>query len=91
MDPHRNPEDLYVALAGWEGDDAEVAIEAHVNPMVRWVWVGAGTVVLGGVLALLPRGAARRAGAAVGEEVAARGVVRPGTTMFASGSSPWHV
>ncbi len=51
-------EDLYVALVGWE--EGVAAIEAHINPLMAWIWAGAGVVVLGAGFALAPRLLPRR-------------------------------
>ncbi len=51
-------EDLYVALVGWE--DGVAAIEVHVNPLMGWIWGGAGLMVAGAFLALVPRALPRR-------------------------------
>ncbi len=46
-------EDLYVILAGLE-EDGTASFEVEINPMVFWIWVGGGLLVLGGLLSLLP-------------------------------------
>ena len=47
-------EDLYVFLQGW--DDAGVAeISAFVNPLMLWLWVGAGLYVAGGLVVFAPQ------------------------------------
>lgn len=48
-------EDLYIAFVGWDPVQRRVAIEAKINPMVSWIWIGAGTMVCGGVLCAVPR------------------------------------
>ncbi len=65
-------EDVYVALVGWESGGKIGVIQAHVNPMVSWIWAGAIAMTAGAALALLPRLAsllaawrARRAGLAI--------------------------
>ena len=45
-------EDLYVILAGWEGDVA--AFNVFVNPLVNWMWIGGGVLLLGTVIAVWP-------------------------------------
>ena len=53
-------EDLYVFLQGW--DDAGVAeVNAFVNPLMAWLWIGAGVYVLGGIVAFVPQAAPQRA------------------------------
>ena len=52
-------EDLYVFLQGW--DDAGVAeINAFVNPLLVWLWIGAGVYVLGGIVVFVPQPAPER-------------------------------
>ncbi len=59
-------EDLYLFIQGWD-EDLVAEFQAFVNPLVIWLWTGAGLLVAGGLLAFgwqrpPPRGAA--AGAA---------------------------
>jgi len=53
-------EDLYVILAGWEGDMA--TFKAYVNPLVIWIWIGAVLFIIGTVVAAWPE--ARRTASA---------------------------
>ncbi|MBI4297033.1 MAG: heme lyase CcmF/NrfE family subunit [Chloroflexi bacterium] len=46
-------EDLYVVLEGWDSNDAAI-LRATVNPLVMWLWIGGGVLLLGGALALWP-------------------------------------
>ncbi len=45
-------EDLYVILAGYEGE--MVTFKVLVNPLVVWLWIGGGVMALGAILALFP-------------------------------------
>ncbi len=54
-------EDLYVVFAGISDDGRAFDVHAYVNPLVWWLWFGAGVLVVGTVLTLLPE---RRAAAA---------------------------
>lgn len=45
-------EDLYVILMGWENDTA--TFKVLVNPMVVWLWIGGGIVLLGTAVAFWP-------------------------------------
>jgi cytochrome c-type biogenesis protein CcmF len=45
--------DLYLTLAGFENDIA--GIQAIVNPLVGWIWIGGIVMAAGAVLCLLPR------------------------------------
>jgi cytochrome c-type biogenesis protein CcmF len=47
--------DYYLTLAGWEDSGSTVAIQAIVNPLVAWIWVGGIVLGLGGIVCLLPR------------------------------------
>jgi cytochrome c-type biogenesis protein CcmF len=46
-------EDLYVILVNWDETGA-TAFKVLVNPLVNLIWIGAGFVVLGGVIAFWP-------------------------------------
>jgi len=46
-------EDLYLILAGWT-EDGTVTFKALVNPLMLWIWVGGGFLLLGGVIAFWP-------------------------------------
>jgi len=47
-------EDLYVVYVGHSPDTQAPVIHAYLNPLVKWVWLGGLTVVLGTILALVP-------------------------------------
>ncbi len=47
-------EDLYVIFAGMSNDGRRYEVTAHVNPLVWWVWAGAGLMFLGTLVTLLP-------------------------------------
>ena len=44
-------EDLYLNLAGWEGQTAQLHLQRF--PLVSWIWFGSGIVYLGAALGLL--------------------------------------
>jgi cytochrome c-type biogenesis protein CcmF len=48
-------EDLYVALIGWEAGGSRAVIQARVNPLAIWIWIGAATMICGGIVCLLPK------------------------------------
>jgi cytochrome c-type biogenesis protein CcmF len=47
-------EDLYTVLAGQDQESGKLVVEAFVNPLVLWVWLGGTVVFLGTLLALVP-------------------------------------
>ena len=47
--------DVYVTLLDYAGDGSSVSIQAQVNPLVNWLWIGGAIMVLGGLIALWPR------------------------------------
>jgi len=51
-------EDLYVILAGVE-DSGLASFRLLVNPLVVWLWIGGGLLLLGGFFAWWPRGRKR--------------------------------
>jgi cytochrome c-type biogenesis protein CcmF len=47
-------EDLYLNFAGMTDDNARAVIQAYVNPLEAWIWIG-GLILFGGTLiALVP-------------------------------------
>ena len=46
-------EDLYVILAGW-AEDGTTTFKVLVNPLVIWIWIGGGVLLLGGLIAFWP-------------------------------------
>ncbi len=46
-------EDLYVILISWE-DNGSAAFKVLVNPLVSWIWLGGGIMLLGGLIAFWP-------------------------------------
>jgi len=47
-------EDLYTVLAGQDQESGKLVVEAFVNPLVLWVWLGGTVVFLGTLLTLVP-------------------------------------
>ncbi len=62
--------DLYVVLAGVNGDTAELRIS--FNPLVVWVWIGGVIMALGGLIVMWPQAERRRAGGYVATLAPAR-------------------
>jgi cytochrome c-type biogenesis protein CcmF len=46
-------EDLYIALGGWYEDGASLFL-VNVNPLVIWIWIGGGVLMLGGIICFWP-------------------------------------
>ena len=47
-------EDLYLIMPAYELKDQSMSLQVVVNPLVSWVWMGFGILVLGTGIALLP-------------------------------------
>ena len=60
---HTLSEDLYVVLVR-ATEDGRATLKAYVNPLVSWIWIGGGVLLLGGLVTLLPDGRPRRAAVA---------------------------
>jgi cytochrome c-type biogenesis protein CcmF len=45
--------DLYIALGGWYEDGASL-FNVSVNPLVIWIWIGGGVLMLGGIICFWP-------------------------------------
>lgn len=49
---HTTPlEDIYVILTGWTGD-GKATFKVSLKPLVVWLWIGGGVLLLGGLLCL---------------------------------------
>jgi len=46
-------EDLYVTMPGIDRN-GEITLKVAVNPLLIWIWLGSGLMVLGGILAIIP-------------------------------------
>ncbi|HSM36647.1 MAG TPA: heme lyase CcmF/NrfE family subunit [Longimicrobiales bacterium] len=57
--PH---EDLYLVLMAFDRDGANVTIQALVEPLVVWIWIGGGIVGAGALVSLLAGPRSRRPG-----------------------------
>ncbi len=52
---HQNAgEDLYVVFAGLNEDRTKAVVQAYVNPLVMWIWIGGIIMTLGTLICLLP-------------------------------------
>ena len=50
----RANEDIYLVFAGFTRDGKNPIIQAYINPLVNWVWLGGLTLVFGTLVALIP-------------------------------------
>jgi len=46
-------EDLYIVLAG-VADDGSVALQVLINPLIVWLWLGGGLLLVGTTVAIWP-------------------------------------
>ncbi len=71
-------EDLYVVYAGSVGGTDQATYAITINPLVMWVWLGAGILITGGLITMWPGGPAvqqrRRSEAQAGYEANLAGV-----------------
>jgi cytochrome c-type biogenesis protein CcmF len=52
---HRAPaEDLYLVLATFDAGQQSAQIAIHINPLINWMWLGLGVMLVGTIIALLP-------------------------------------
>lgn len=49
-------EDLYVVYAGSVGGTDRATYAITINPLVMWVWIGAGILIIGGLITMWPGG-----------------------------------
>jgi len=47
-------EDLFVSLIDYDMETGSITIRVVVNPLVVWMWVGGGFILLGGIIAFWP-------------------------------------
>ena len=47
-------EDLYLVMPAYELQDQSMSLQVVINPLVSWIWMGFGILVLGTGIALLP-------------------------------------
>jgi len=46
--------DFYIVLAAFDHEKNVATFSAHVNPLVRWLWIGGWVMAVGTLLALIP-------------------------------------
>ncbi len=47
-------EDLYLVLAGYDPSTESAQFKIIINPLVNWIWLGVGVILIGTIIALLP-------------------------------------
>ena len=47
-------QDLYTILSTFERDGSSATIKVLINPMMAWIWIGGGVILLGVLVAVLP-------------------------------------
>jgi cytochrome c-type biogenesis protein CcmF len=52
--------DVYVSLLEYSTDTGEAKVEAFVNPLISWMWIGGFVMAIGGIVALWPDGRDQR-------------------------------
>lgn len=68
-------EDLYLVYAGANEDQTKAVIQAYVNPLVAWVWIGGLVMIFGTAICLLP---ALKSSSRAADDDAARSTVEVG-------------
>ena len=53
-------EDLYLVLGSYDPPSGLVTIQAYVNPLVAWLWIGGFIMGLGTLVTMWPSAAERR-------------------------------
>lgn len=65
-------EDLFISLRAYDFDSGTATLRVLVNPLVLWMWIGGGVLLLGGVVAFWP------GRPAIGQADMSRNVSHPG-------------
>ena len=55
--------DLYLALTEMDLADKRINLRVLIKPLINWIWIGSGLMVMGAALALIAMGGRRRAAA----------------------------
>ena len=46
--------DLYIILAGWEGNGETATFKAYINPLMNWLWIGGVALILSFIVTAWP-------------------------------------
>ncbi len=46
--------DLYMVLAGWDGQNQSATFKAYLNPLVAWIWIGGWVLLFGTIVCMIP-------------------------------------
>ena len=47
-------EDLYTIMTGFDPQQGRATLKAYLNPLINWIWIGGGVLILGAWFAMLP-------------------------------------
>ena len=51
---HSLSDDLYLIFLGFDPQEGRVMLKAYLNPLINWMWIGGGVLLLGSLFAMLP-------------------------------------
>jgi cytochrome c-type biogenesis protein CcmF len=51
---HTLRDDLYLILIGFDPQTGRATLKAYLNPLINWIWIGGGVLILGSWFAMLP-------------------------------------
>jgi cytochrome c-type biogenesis protein CcmF len=46
--------DLYTILTGFDPQQGRATLKAYLNPLINWIWIGGGILIIGAWFAMLP-------------------------------------
>ncbi len=47
-------EDLYLLMTGFDPQSGRVTVKGYLNPLIAWIWIGGGVLILGSWFAMIP-------------------------------------
>src|SRR6185436_15891493 len=47
-------EDLYLLMTGFDPQVGRVTVKGYLNPLIAWIWIGGGVLILGSWFAMIP-------------------------------------